>query len=75
MGNKCGCCVDDDVCKLDEQIERLVDSKNKNMTVGDCDICHKKNEACFQNYGSIDNKKILLCITCDINLEKNVLKW
>ena len=74
MGNKFCCCMDDDVSKLDNQLESLINSKKgTNMLVTDCSFCGKKNVVCFQNYGSISNRKINVCICCDIDLDRNVL--
>ena len=44
MGNKFCCCIDDDVSKLDDQLESLINSKkDTRMTVADCSFCRKKN--------------------------------
>ncbi len=73
MGNTC-CCCDDDISKLDDQLDSLItNKKGKDMTVADCDFCRKKNVVCFENYGSISNRKINVCICCDIDLDRNVL--
>jgi len=74
MGNKFCCCVDDDISKLDNQLESLINSKKgMNMMVADCSFCGKKNVVCFQNYGSLGDRMIYICVCCDIDLEKRVL--
>jgi uncharacterized protein YggL (DUF469 family) len=72
MGN--ACCCDDDISKLDGSMDSLINkNKTKQMTMGDCDVCRKKNAVCFQNYGSIGERKIRICICCDIDLNRGVL--
>jgi len=74
MGNKCCCCKNDNISKLDEQLDNLINSESgKNITVADCSFCENKNAVCFKNYGSVDDKKIMICICCDIELETRVL--
>ena len=76
MGNKfCFCCINDDaIAKLDNQLESLIKSKKGiNMMMADCSFCGKKNVVCFQNYGSLGDRMIYICVCCDIDLEKRVL--
>ena len=76
MGNKFCCCIDDDVSKLDGQLESLINSKkDARMTVADCSFCRKKNVVCFQNYGSCRQHVLYVCVCCDIDLEKRVLYY
>ena len=76
MGNKFCCCCDDDISKLDNQMDSLINNKKgRNMVVGDCDFCKKESVVCFRNYGSIDKRRILVCICCDIDLESKVRPW
>ena len=74
MGNKFCCCADDDISKLDDQLESLIKSKKGiNMMMADCSFCGKKNVVCFQNYGSLGDRIIMICVSCDIDLETKIL--
>ena len=74
MGNSCCCMKDEAITKLDEQIESLIHSKKtQNMTVNNCVFCKKKDVVCFQNYGSLGNKIMYVCVCCDIDLNRKVL--
>ena len=74
MGNNCCCIKDDDISKLDGQLDSLIRSKKtQNMTVADCNFCKKKNVVCFKNYSSLGKEIIYVCICCDIDLNRNVL--
>jgi hypothetical protein len=78
MGNKiCFCCIKDDaIAKPGNQLESLIRSKNGiNMMMSDCSFCGKKNVACFQNYGSLGERIINVCVCCDIDLETNILGY
>lgn len=74
MGNNCCCIKDDAISKLDEDLQSLIHSKKtQNMTVNTCVFCKKKNVVCFQNYGSLGNKIMYVCVLCDIDLNRKVL--
>ena len=74
MGNSCCCMKDEAITKLDEQLDSLIHSKKtQNMIVSDCSFCKKKNVVCFQNYGSLGNRIIHICVVCDIDLNRRVL--
>ncbi len=74
MGNNCCCIKDDAISKLDEDLQSLIHSKKtQNMTVNTCVFCKKKNVVCFQNYGSLGNKIMYVCVCCDIDLNRKVL--
>ena len=74
MGNNCCCIKDDGISKLDEDLKSLIHSKKTQiMTVNTCVFCRKENVVCFQNYGSLRNKIMYVCICCDIDLNRKVL--
>lgn len=73
MGNKfCSCCIKDDaIAKLDNDMEKLLGGRhNKSIKVGQCSFCKKEGEVCFRDYGSLGRREILICVKCDIDLER-----
>lgn len=73
MGNKiCFCCIKDDaIAKLDNDLEKLLGgANNRSIKIGECSFCKKANEVCFRNYGSLGRREILICVICDIDLER-----
>ena len=75
MGNIfCGCLMDDDISKLDNEIRNLLDKK-KNQKFGICDFCHK-SRACYYNLSETmynGSKGLMICLDCDKELNKEVL--
>jgi hypothetical protein len=74
MGNNCCCIRDDAISKLDGQLDSLIHSKKtQSMALGDCSFCKKKDVVCFKNYGSLGDRVILICVMCDIELNREIL--
>jgi hypothetical protein len=74
MGNNCCCIKDDEISKLDGQLDSLIHSKKtQSMVVGDCSFCKKTKVVCFKNYGSIGERILYICVVCDIELNRRIL--
>ena len=75
MGNIfCGCFMDDDISKLDNEIRSLIDKKRE-QKFGICEFC-KKSRVCYFNpddsfYNGCEG--LMICLDCDLELNKKVL--
>lgn len=75
MGNIfCGCLMDDDISKLDDEIKNLLDKK-RNPKFGICEFCNKSRACYFNPGGSFYNgcEGIMICLDCNLELNKKVL--
>ena len=74
MGNIfCGCLLDDDISKLDDEIKKLLDKK-KSQKFGICGYCNRARICCNQTISKYNGEGIILiCIECDKELKKEVL--